>query len=172
VECSRRFARTSDGLRQNKGAARRLPALSGPVEQALCHRWFEDHDIAAAARLVTAHLGIVGSIAAEYGNCQLTPQDLAGEGYVGLMRALCRYDPACDMAFTTYATKCIRAEIQRSLLRSEALIKVAGAARRCRRSRNRAGSGNGEAAVNPWPAYVSSVRRDAAVLVVSQHRAG
>lgn len=172
MEASRPYVGTSDDLSHKKDSVRRLAGLGASEEQALCRRWFEYHDLTAATRLVAGHLNIIGSIATEYDSCRITPHDLVGEGFIGLMRALCRYEPACGMAFTAYATRCIRAAIESSILRSEASVKVATTARRGRRTRNRAGSGNGHASINPRPICVISARRDAAALVTSQYHIG
>ena len=48
--------------------------------------------------------------------CGVLTQDLIGEGYVGLMRAACRYNPGCGTSFGIYATSCVQAAIQRSIL--------------------------------------------------------
>jgi RNA polymerase sigma-32 factor len=39
-------------------------------------------------------------------------EDLIGEGHVGLMRAVCRFDPDCGTRFATYAVWWVRAAIR------------------------------------------------------------
>lgn len=79
--------------------------------QALCHRWHDHHDIAAARALVGSHRGLVVKIALSYrGHC-LPSDELIGEAYVGLMRAVCRYDPDDGIPFATYATEWVRSTV-------------------------------------------------------------
>jgi DNA-directed RNA polymerase sigma subunit (sigma70/sigma32) len=168
---AKRFLATmNDGVRPHQAVLRRPACLSVAAEHALCQSWFERHSTAAAARLAGHYLELVGTIAIEYDGCRIAPQDLVSEGYVGLMRALCRYDPACAMTFTAYATRCIHAAIQRGI--SEASIRVPKAAGRSGSSQYRARPRDGHAAIDRQPAYVCSVTRDTAALVATQHRAG
>lgn len=99
-----------------KKATARRNTLSTSEEVALCHRWHEHHDVAAAERLVTGHLHIVAGMAMAHRGYGVLVQELIGEGYVGLMRAACRYDPACGASFASYATWCVQAAIQQSVL--------------------------------------------------------
>ena len=48
--------------------------------------------------------------------CGVLTQDLIGEGYVGLMRAACRYDPGYGTSFGIYATWCVQAATQHTIL--------------------------------------------------------
>jgi DNA-directed RNA polymerase sigma subunit (sigma70/sigma32) len=85
-------------------------------EEALCTRWHEHYDIDAAGGLIGRHLYLIAEIATAHRACGLGTQELIGEGYVGLMRAVCRYDPACGATFATYATWWIQGAIQQSIL--------------------------------------------------------
>ncbi len=87
-------------------------------DEALCSRWHEHHDIAAAERLIGRHLHVLATVARAHRGCGVRMQELIGEGYVGLMRAACRYDPACGTRFVTYATWWVQAAIQQSILRA------------------------------------------------------
>lgn len=93
------------------------PLLSAEEEAALCRRWHEHHDIAAAGRLIDGHLRMVAAIAMAHRGRGVSQRELIGEGYVGLMRAACRYDPACGTRFATYATWWVQAAIRQSVLR-------------------------------------------------------
>lgn len=95
-----------------------LSMLSADEEMTLCRRWHELHDVDAAGRLVRSHLHLVAEIAMAYQGCGMLVQELVGEGYFGLMRAVCRYDPACGTPFTTYATRWVQTAIQQSVLRA------------------------------------------------------
>jgi len=112
---SRVYATTSNGLSRNRQSDRMLAALVVPAEQALCHGWFEHHDIEAADALVGRYLETVAGIANGYRGRGVSSRDLASEGYVGLMRALCHYDPACDMPFSDYATEWVHACIRQRI---------------------------------------------------------
>jgi len=43
-------------------------------------------------------------------------EDLVGEGYVGMMRALCRFDPDRGVRFATFALWWVRASIEEYIL--------------------------------------------------------
>jgi len=95
-----------------------LPLLSVREEKALCRRWYDHHNVAAAGRLMGNHLHLVAGVAMAYRDCGLPRQELIGEGYVGLMNAVCRYNPSCSVGFSTYATRWVQAAIQQSILRA------------------------------------------------------
>lgn len=101
---------------RNDRADDTLPPLSVQEEEALCCRWHEQHDITAAERLIGCHLHVLATIATAHRGCGVCMQELIGEGYVGLMRAACRYDPACGTRFVIYATWWVQAAIQQSIL--------------------------------------------------------
>lgn len=94
------------------------PPMSTREEAALCRRWHEHHDITAAGRLIGSHLHMVAGAAMAHRGCGVRMQDLIGEGYVGLVRAACRYDPSCGTRFATYATWSVHAAIQESILQA------------------------------------------------------
>ena len=102
-----------------------LSPLSARQEQMLCRRWYQHHDVAAAEQLIGNCLHLVVTTAVAHRDCGILTQELIGEGYVGLMRAACRYDPACRTAFSTYATEWIRASIQRHILCASGPAQVA-----------------------------------------------
>ena len=89
-----------------------LPVLSTEEEAALCRRWHDHHDLAAAERLTGSHLHMVARIAKTHPDRGVPAPDLIGEGCWGLMRVICRYDPACGTRFTTYATWWVEFAIQ------------------------------------------------------------
>ena len=72
---------------------RSYPRLSTEAERALCYRWCDRHNISAAHQLVGSHLRLVVGVAEVYRRYGLPLEDLIGEGYVGVMRALCRFEP-------------------------------------------------------------------------------
>jgi RNA polymerase sigma-32 factor len=105
-------------------AIRKFRLLSLDEERALASRWRDRQDVDAAHRLVTSHLGIVVKIAKGYAGYGLPIVDLVGEGNVGLMLAVKRFDPGRGVRLSTYAMWWIRAGIQDYILHSWSLVKI------------------------------------------------
>jgi RNA polymerase sigma-32 factor len=106
---------------QNVG---RFPMLSAEDERALFRRWRDNHDVTAANRLVTSHLRLVAKIARDLRGYGLPVTDLIGEGNIGLMQALKRYDPELGSRFATYAIWWIRAAMQEHVLHNWSVVKL------------------------------------------------
>ena len=100
------------------------PGLSAEVERALFHRWLHHHDISAAHHLVASHLHVVVSVAGKYHRQDLALPDLIGEGYVGLMHAIRRFDPDRGVRFIHDAMWWVRAAILEYILRQRLEIEV------------------------------------------------
>lgn len=77
----------------------------------LCRRWHDRHDITAADRLARGHRELVVGIAAAYTPGALPSADLVAEGQLGLMRAICRFDPDSLEGFAAFAARHVRAAI-------------------------------------------------------------
>jgi RNA polymerase sigma-32 factor len=118
------YANTSGNLSRYIGETRKFPMLSAEEERALCLRWRDHHDTSAAHRLASSHLRLVTKIALGYRGYGLPPDDLIGEGHLGLMRAVCRFDPDRGVRFATYAICCIRTAIQEYVLHNWSLVKM------------------------------------------------
>lgn len=101
-----------------------MPWLSASEEMALCRRWHDHHDVAAADRLIDSQLHLVAEVAKGHSNFGVPTQVLIGEGYVGLMRAACRYDPSCGTRFSTFAAWRVQATIHQSVLRASPSIQA------------------------------------------------
>jgi len=100
------------------------------AEQALWRRWRDHHDISAVQQLACSHWRLVAETALGYRGFGLDPEELIGEGYVGLMRAVCRFDPDRDIRFAVYALWWVRAAIHEHILRNWSLVtKELGASR-------------------------------------------
>lgn len=110
---SRSFVRT----------AMNAPYLTREEEHGLALAWRDAGDEAALARLTTAHMRLVISIAGRFRNYGLSPQDLVQEGHVGLLEAAARFEPGRDVRFSTYATWWIRASIQDFVLRNWSIVR-------------------------------------------------
>ena len=78
---------------------------------AICQRWHDCHDITAADLLARGHRQLVVDIAAAYAPDGEPSPDLVAEGQLGLMRAICRFDPDSLEGFAAYAARHVRAAI-------------------------------------------------------------
>jgi RNA polymerase sigma-32 factor len=103
---------------------RKFPLLTQPEELALAQRWRDGHDLEAAHRLVSSHLRLVAKIAMGYRGYGLPVSDLIGEGNIGMLRAVERFDPDRGFRLATYAMWWIRAAIQEYILHSWSLVKM------------------------------------------------
>ncbi|MBL8245235.1 MAG: RNA polymerase sigma factor RpoH, partial [Rhodanobacteraceae bacterium] len=106
-------------------AVNRVPMLSGEEEQELAQRLRLHDDLAAAQRLIVAHLRFVVHVARSYVGYGLPLGDLVQEGNVGLMKAVKRFDPAHGVRLVSFAVHWIRAEIHEFVLRNWRIVKVA-----------------------------------------------
>jgi RNA polymerase sigma-32 factor len=103
---------------------RKYPMLTPEEELELSRRWRDQHDMEAAHRLVTSHLRLVAKIAMGYRGYGLPLGELIGEGNVGMMQAVKRFDPDRGFRLATYAMWWIRAAIQEYILHSWSLVKM------------------------------------------------
>jgi len=102
----------------------RYALLDADEEKELAQRYFEQQDVDAAARLVTANLRLVVKIAFEYRRAYRNVMDLIQEGNIGLMQAVKKFDPYRGVKLSTYASWWIRAYILRYLLNNWRLVKI------------------------------------------------
>ncbi|MEE8246872.1 MAG: RNA polymerase sigma factor RpoH [Alphaproteobacteria bacterium] len=103
---------------------RKFPMLEVGEEYMLAKRWVDHEDTAAAHKLVTSHLRLVAKIAMGYRGYGLPVSELIGEGNIGMMQAVKRFDPERGFRLATYAMWWIRAAIQEYILRSWSLVKM------------------------------------------------
>jgi len=82
------------------------------ADETLCRRWRDRHDISAAHQLAKRHRRLVIELAEIYRPSGLPWNDLTGEGQLGLMRAICRFDPDQGVGFATYATWWVTVSLQ------------------------------------------------------------
>jgi RNA polymerase sigma-32 factor len=115
---------THENLLWHLREIRACPLLGSRMERALWHRWRDRHDIFAAHELARKHLHLVGKIAERYGGFGVGQQELIGESYVGLMYALCRFDPNHGVRFASYATWCVRSIIHDYILRNWSRMEI------------------------------------------------
>jgi RNA polymerase sigma-32 factor len=102
----------------------RYTLLSKEEEHELAVRFFEDDDLEAAKRLVTANLRLVVKIAYDYRQAYKNLLDLVQEGNIGLMQAVKKYDPYKGVKLSSYAAWWIRAYMLRYILNNHRLVKV------------------------------------------------
>jgi RNA polymerase sigma-32 factor len=93
------------------------------MELVLCRRWRDCHDISAARKLTGGYRRLVVMIAMGYRAHGVASEELIGEGCVGLMRAVCRFDPDRGVRFGTYAMWWVRATILEYILRDTSRAK-------------------------------------------------
>lgn len=79
----------------------------------LFRRYKEDGDMDAREQLVMSHLNLVRFLANKFKNRGEPLDDLVQVGYLGLLKAIDRFDPDRGLEFTTYATPTILGEIKR-----------------------------------------------------------
>lgn len=114
-----------DSLESYIQAVNRVPVLSAAEEQDLAQRLRLRDDLAAAQRLIVAHLRFVVHIARGYMGYGLPLADLIQEGNVGLMKAVKRFDPVHEVRLVSFAVHWIRAEIHEFILRNWRIVKIA-----------------------------------------------
>lgn len=79
----------------------------------LFRRYKEEGDFEAREKLVMSHMNLVRFLANKFKNRGEPLDDLIQVGYLGLLKAIDRFDPGRGLEFTTYATPTIMGEIKR-----------------------------------------------------------
>ncbi|MGZ3582824.1 MAG: sigma-70 family RNA polymerase sigma factor [Ktedonobacterales bacterium] len=113
----------SDSLRLYLREISRVPLLSAQDELALARR-VERADRQARNHLIEANLRLVVAIAKKYVGQGLPLEDLVGEGNIGLIRAVAKFDPSKGFRFSTYATWWIKQAITRSILEGTRAVRL------------------------------------------------
>ncbi len=113
----------SDSLRLYLREISRIPLLSAQSELELARR-IERGDRYARNHLIEANLRLVVSIAKKYVGQGLALEDLIGEGNIGLIRAVSKFDPSKGFRFSTYATWWIKQAITRSILEGTRAVRL------------------------------------------------
>ena len=80
-------------------------------------------DRRARELIVEQNIGLVKNLAMKYASVYYEPDDLMQVGFVGLVKAIDRFDTGFDVMFSTYAVPMILGEIKR-FLRDDGKIKV------------------------------------------------
>lgn len=103
----------------------KYPLLTPEEELELAKQHYEESDIKAAHRLITANLRFVVKIANEFRKAQVNILDLIQEGNYGLMQAVKRFNPYKGVKLSSYAAWWIRAYILKYLMDNKSQIKIA-----------------------------------------------
>ena len=82
---------------------RQFPILAPEEEFMLAKRWENHQDPDAASKLVTSHLRLVAKIAMGYRGYGLPVSELIGEGNIGLMQGVKKFDADKGFRLATYA---------------------------------------------------------------------
>lgn len=113
----------SDSLRLYLREIARIPLLSAHDELILARRVkFEDRR--AKNALIEANLRLVVHVAKRYVGQGMELEDLIGEGNIGLIRAVSKYDPDKGFRFSTYAHWWIKQAISRALLEGARAVRL------------------------------------------------
>ncbi|GEO85828.1 MULTISPECIES: RNA polymerase factor sigma-32 [Alphaproteobacteria] len=99
------------------------PYLERQEELDLAIRWKDNHDQEARNRIAHAHMRLVVAMAARFRGFGLPLNDLIQEGYIGLLEAAARFEPAREVRFSTYAGWWIRASMQDYILRNWSIVR-------------------------------------------------
>ena len=113
----------SDSLRMYLHEITRVPLLSAQREYEIARR-VERGDRDARNQLIEANLRLVVSIARRYIGQGLSLEDLIGEGNIGLIRAVTKFDVNKGFRFSTYATWWIKQSITRALLEGTRSVRL------------------------------------------------
>lgn len=102
-----------------------IPMLTQAEEFELATRLQTTGDLAAAKKLILAHLRYVARVAKGYLGYGLPLADLVQEGNIGLMKAVRRFNPNVGARLATFAMHWIKAEIHEYILKNWRIVKVA-----------------------------------------------
>jgi len=101
---------------------RSYPTLSREKETELATKWRSQGDRRAGERLLNANLRTVIPIARRYIRSGEPFDDLIGEGNLGIVHALQKYDPDKETRFATYASFWIRTYLTRYVRRTRSMV--------------------------------------------------
>ncbi len=111
-------------FRAHVAVAETMPVLRLEEELELARRYREHGDRACADRLVLCHLRAVIYMAYKYRGYGIALADLVGEGNIGLVEAVRRFDPDRGLRFLTYARHWIRAYMLAHALRHWSIVDM------------------------------------------------
>jgi RNA polymerase primary sigma factor len=115
--------RTDSSVEAYLRDVRGTPLLTADGERELA-RGVARGDPQARDRFVRANLRLVVAIARGYAGRGLPLADLIGEGNLGLLRAVARFDPSRETRFANYAAYWIRQSIRRALHNTARTVRL------------------------------------------------
>jgi RNA polymerase sigma-32 factor len=110
-------------LRAYRESVADVVPLDREAERELALRWRAGNKV-AGAKLVTACLPFVMSIALEYRRWGIPMDDIIQQGNLGLLRAAGKFDPSRECRLATYAAYWIRAEIRDYVVRAYRVVRL------------------------------------------------
>jgi RNA polymerase sigma-32 factor len=114
----------STGLQRYLAELRKYPLMTPQEERETAFKAYEQGDIEARNRLVTANLRLVVKIAMEYRRAYAQILDLIQEGNAGLVQAVNRFNPYRGVKLSTYSAWWIRAYILKFLMDNKSLVRM------------------------------------------------
>jgi len=114
----------ADNLTLYLAEIRKFPVLTPEEERLYAIKFYEEKDLEAAHRLITANLRFVVKVAAEYKAYGMKMLDLIQEGNIGLMMAVRKFNPYKGIRLISYAVWWIRAYIQNYIISAWSLLKI------------------------------------------------
>ncbi len=102
----------------------KYPLLEPEEEYELARKQFDEGDVNAAHRLVTANLRLVVKIANDFRQAQLNLLDLIQEGNYGLMQAVKRFNPYKGVKLSSYSAWWIRAYILKHIMDNKSQVRI------------------------------------------------
>ena len=114
----------ADSLSVYLAEIRKFPILSENEEHDAAVSLYDEQDLEAAHKLITANLRFVVKVAYEYRHYGLKMLDIIQEGNIGLMLAVRKFNPHKGIRLITYAVWWIRAYIQNYIISAWSLLKI------------------------------------------------
>jgi RNA polymerase sigma-32 factor len=114
----------SSALSRYMAELRRYPLLTLEEERRLAVEAYEQNNVEARQRLVTANLRLVVKIAMDYRRAYAQMLDLIQEGNAGLVQAVNRFNPYRGVKLSTYSAWWIRAYILKFLMDNKSLVRI------------------------------------------------
>ena len=102
----------------------RYALLSAEEEHQLAVAHFEQGDVEAAHRLITANLRLVVKIANDFKQVQTNLLDLIQEGNYGLMQAVKKFNPYRGVKLSSYSAWWIRAFILKFIMDNRSQVRI------------------------------------------------
>ncbi len=111
-------------LENLRESSKRWTMLTREQEIELGRRVRDHADTKARDRIVASHIRLVMKMAAGMMGYGLPYDEIVGQGMIGLMKAVDKFDPEQESRFSTYAIWWIRSEITQYVLNNWSMVKV------------------------------------------------